>query len=548
MHPDFDVAIIGAGLTGMQQLYKLRQIGLNVRVIEAGGDVGGTWHWNRYPGCTLDSESFTYGYSFAKELSDEWRWSRRYASQPEVLSYFRTFADRFDIRKDIQFNTRVESARYQEADNLWEVKTDKGDVLTARFLIAATGILSAPLTPRFPGVEDFQGEIYNTSSWPRDDNGLGGSSAIGFEGKRVGVIGTGSTGIQVIQEVSKTARELVVFQRDASWTFPLGNEDIDEEQMADIRAQYDAIMEMCNQSPGGFFCLPQATSALEVSAQEREEQFERLYNTPGFGLWLGNYYDVLQPGEANRLLGEFVARKMRSRVNDPAVADILVPKDHPFGSRRVPLETDYLEVYNQPNVRLVDVSITPISGITATGIQVGDQHFELDMIIYATGFDAVRGSIDRIDITGRGNIRLKDKWSERPITYMGLQTAGFPNFFMLPGPYHGATFCNIPRCIEHGVDWLTEMFQHLRATGVDYVEATEEAETQWTDQVHADAEPSLFMATDSFINGSNKPGARRSFLFYAAGNPAYREICENIASRGYSGFALRHVNDAAASA
>ncbi|WP_313802369.1 NAD(P)/FAD-dependent oxidoreductase [Sphingobium sp.] len=538
LQPQYDFAIIGAGLTGMNQMYQLRSIGATVRVFEAGEDVGGTWHWNRYPGCTLDSESFTYGYAFAKDMLQDWNWSKRYASQPEVLSYFREFADRYDIRKDVEFNTRILSARYDERHNLWELEKDNGEVATARFVITAVGLLSEPLDPPIPGKGDFKGEAYNTSSWPRDPDGLGGLPGISFAGKRVAVIGTGSTGIQVIQEVAKTADELVVLQRDASWAFPLGNESLDAEKMAEIRSRYEEIFATCDMSPGGFYCLPQMTSALDVTPEERRTQFEALYEESGFGLWLGNYHDVLAPGEANRLLGEFVAEKIRQRVNDPAVADVLIPKDHVFGSRRVPLETNYYEVYNQDNVRLVDLMKTPIMRINDEGVELSSGQVDLDMIVYATGFKAVRGAIDRIEIVGRNGEKLSAKWQDRPVTYLGVQSSGFPNFFMQLGPYHGATFCNIPRCVEHSVTWLTELFRRAREQDVDYIEATPEAEIKWTDQVAEEAAQSLFMTTDSFITGSNAAGAARTFLFYASGNPTYRQIISEIAADNYAGFAM----------
>ena len=539
---DFDVIIIGAGISGMYQLYRLRELGLSVRVYEAGTGVGGTWYWNRYPGCRFDSESYSYGYSFSDELLDEWDWSEHFAAQPETLQYLNFVADKFDLRRDIQFESRVAKARYKESNYYWEVELEDGSTQRAKFLISATGPLSAPQMPVINGIDTFAGEAYHTALWPHDPNGFGGRKDIDFSNKRVGVIGTGATAVQLIQEVAKTAGELFVFQRTPNWCAPLHNSPITEDEQRKIKASYADIFKRCNETFGAFLHKMDSRSALEVSAEERKAFFEKLYNEPGFGIWLGNYRDTMTDTAANDLLSEFIADKIRERVTDPVVAEKLIPKNHGFGTRRVPMETRYYEVYNQDNVALVDIKASPIECVTPEGIKTGDDVYPLDMIIFATGFDAVMGALNRIDISGRGGQKLKDKWANGPRTYLGMQTAGFPNLFTLVGPHNGATFCNIPRCIEQNVEWVTDAIQYLRERECGHIEPTVEAEDAWTVHVDETAAGTLFPTADSWFMGINEniPGRqKRTFLLYAGGAPLYKEKCDEVAAKGYEGFIIQ---------
>ena len=537
----YDAIIIGAGISGMYQLHKLREIGLSVRVFEAGTGVGGTWYWNRYPGCRFDSESYSYGYSFSEELLQEWDWKEHFSGQPENLRYLNFVADKFDLRKDIQFSARVVKAIYDETNNCWEVGFEDQSTSRAKYLISATGPLSAPQMPLIDGIDDFGGEAYHTALWPQDPDGFGGSKDIDFSGKRVGVIGTGATAVQLIQEVAKTVGELFVFQRTPNWCAPLHNSSIDAEEQKKIKASYDDIFKRCSETFGAFIHGMDARSAFDVSAEQREAFFEKLYDEPGFGIWLGNFRDTMTDKAANDLLSEFIARKIRARVNDPVIAEKLIPKNHGFGTRRVPMETHYYEVYNQANVTLVDLTETPIERITAQSIKTSDTEYPLDMIIYATGFDHVTGALNRIEICGKGGQKLKDKWKDGPRTYLGMQSVGFPNFFTLVGPHNGSTFCNIPRCIEQNVEWLTDLIRYMDEHKYVHIEPTIEAEDTWTEHVAETAAKTLFPTADSWFMGvsPNVPGKKRTFMLYAGGAPIYKEKCDEVAAREYSGFNLR---------
>ncbi len=534
---EFDAIIIGAGIAGMYQLLRFRDLGFSVRVFEEGSGVGGTWYWNRYPGARFDSESYSYGYSFSEELLQEWDWTEHFSPQPETLRYLNHVADKFDLRKDIQFNSRVKSAIYDEATQRWNVTLENGDSASGRFLITAIGPLSAPTLPNIEGRDSFEGQSFHTARWPQDPNGFGGKD-VGFAGKRVGVIGTGATGVQVIQEVAKTAAHLTVFQRTPNFCAPLKNSPIDPATQKEIKASYPEIFAKCQQSGGAFIHLPDPRSALEVSEEEREALFERLYNEPGFGIWIGNFRDTLIDANANALLTEFIKKKIRQRVKDPETAEKLIPTNHGFGMRRVPLETNYYEVYNQDNVELVSLLETPITRITPKGVQVGDREVELDILIYATGFDAVTGAFSRIDIRGEGGKTLQEKWADGPHTYLGIQTVGFPNMFTLVGPHNGATFCNIPRCIEQNVDWVTKLINYMEEKHLAKVEPTEQAEEEWTDHVNEVGAMTLFSQVDSWFMGINQniPNRKRTMLLYAGGNPAYREKCEAVEANNYEGF------------
>jgi cation diffusion facilitator CzcD-associated flavoprotein CzcO len=529
-----EVAIIGAGLSGMYQLLKLRQMGFNVRVYEAGGDVGGTWYWNRYPGCRFDSESWTYGFSFSPEVLKEWSWSEHFSGQPDNLRYCNFLADKFDLRRDITFGARVKATTWDDAAGEWEILFEDGRRARARFLITAIGPLSAPTMPVIEGAGDFKGEAYHTGLWPHHP--------VSFAGKRVAVIGTGASGVQAITEIAKTVGHLTVFQRTPNWCTPLRNSRIAPEEMEKIRARYDEIFARCRDNWGCFIHTADPRHGTEVSPEEREAFFEELYNMPGFAFWQGNFRDALTDKSVNDAMTAFVTRKIRARVKDQKLADRLIPTNHGYGTRRVPLESGYYEVYNQPNVKLVDLRETPIERIDATGIRTSDAHYDFDMIIFATGFDAITGAFDRIDITGRGGRKLRDKWADGPHTYLGLNVEGFPNMLTLVGPHNAATFCNIPRCIEQNVDFVTALLDDMRKKGRTRVEATPEAEEAWTEHVYDTGSKLLAMQVDSWITGVNKNVAgrqKRTFMAYAGGAPKYRQKCEEIVANGYEGFALR---------
>ncbi|UYN94097.1 MAG: NAD(P)/FAD-dependent oxidoreductase [Enhydrobacter sp.] len=530
----WEVAVVGAGLSGMYQLLKLRQLGFKARVYEAGGDLGGTWYWNRYPGCRFDSESWSYGFSFSPEVLKEWNWAEHFSSQPENLRYCQFLADKFDLRRDITFNARVKSASWDDAAGEWEVVFEDGKRARSRFLITAIGPLSAPTMPNIPGADDFKGECYHTGLWPQHE--------VTFAGKRVAVIGTGASGVQAITEIAKTVGHLTVFQRTPNWCTPLRNSRISPEEMDKIRARYDDIFRRCRETWGCFIHTADQRNAMDLTPEEREAVFEELYSQPGFSFWQGNFRDALIDKAANDEMTRFVVKKIRARVKDQKIADKLIPTNHGYGTRRVPLESGYYEVYNQPNVKLVDLRETPIERITAKGIKTSDAEREFDMIIFATGFDAITGAFDRIDIQGKGGQKLRDKWADGPHTYLGLNIAGFPNFLTLVGPHNAATFCNIPRCIEQNVDFVGEMLVYMRDKGLKRLEATREAEDEWTAHVYDTGNKLLAMKVDSWITGVNKNVAgrqKRTFMAYAGGAPKYRQKCEEVVARGYEGFALR---------
>jgi cation diffusion facilitator CzcD-associated flavoprotein CzcO len=523
---DFDAIVIGAGVSGLYQLYKLRELGLNVRVFETGSGVGGTWYWNRYPGARFDSESWTYGYSFSQELLDEWDWEEHFAGQPETERYLNYVADKFGLRRDIQFNSRVTAAHYREETRSWDVTLDDGRRYNTRFLITAIGVLSAPTMPRISGVESFRGQSCHTHYWPKEP--------VRFEGKRVAVIGTGATGIQTITEVAKTAGHLTVFQRTPQWAAPLHNAKITAEEMRRIRSHYTEIFARCQETYGCFIHATDPRSVFEVTLEEREAFWEKLYSEPGFGIWMGNFRDILVDRNANALISDFVARKIRQRVKDPVVAEKLIPKNHGFGTRRVPLESGYFEVYNQPNVKLVDITETPIERITSTGIKTSGAEYEFDIIIYATGFDAITGSFDRIDVRGVDGESLKEKWQNGPQTFLGILVDGFPNLLMVMGPHAGLG--NFPRAAEYSADWATGLIRFARDRGLTRIEATAVSASAWTDHVIASSEGLLFTEVDSWITGINRnvEGKQvRRIMRYSGGHPKFREYCEAVVADDY---------------
>ncbi len=514
-------------------LHKLRELGMTARVFEAGSDVGGTWYWNRYPGARFDSESYSYGYSFSKDVLNEWEWSEHFSAQPETLRYLNFVADKFDLRRDITFNTRIKEATFDDNSNSWNVISEDGSVARAQFLITAIGALSAPTWPAIRGLDTFEGEAYHTAEWPHEP--------VSFEGKRVGVIGTGATGVQVIQEVAKTAKHLTVFQRTANYCAPLMNSPIDAETQQQIKAGYDEIFARCAESNGAFLHKSIERNAVDVPEDERNATFEELYNKPGFAIWMGNYQDIVLDESANKMMSDFIRTKIRERVDVPLVAQMLCPKDHGFGMRRVPMETNYYEVYNQDNVELVDVKATPIDLVTERGLRIGERHFDLDVLICATGFDAITGAFDRIEFTGKNGVTLREAWADGPVTYLGMQTVGFPNMFTLVGPHNAATFCNIPRCIEQNVEWVADALAYMRDNNYECAEATEAAAASWTDHVYEMINMTLIPKADSWFMGVNHnlPNKKRTFLAYAGGAPRYREKCDEVAARGYEGFELK---------
>jgi cation diffusion facilitator CzcD-associated flavoprotein CzcO len=524
--PDFDAIVIGAGVSGLYQLYRLRELGMTVRVFEAGSGVGGTWYWNRYPGARFDSESWTYGYSFSQELLDEWDWEEHFAGQLENERYLNYVADKFDLRRDIQFNTLVTAAHYQEDSRSWKVTQNNGVHHTARLLITAVGILSAPTMPNVPGVASFKGQSCHTHGWPKE--------GVDFAGKRVGIIGTGATAIQTITEVAKTAGHLTVFQRTAQWSAPLHNSRVTPEEMQKIRENYTDIFARCQETVGCFIHATDPRSVFEVTEAEREAFWEKRYGEPGFGIWMGNFRDVLVDREANKLMSDYLARKIRERVNDPAIAEKLIPKNHGFGTRRVPLESGYFEVYNQPNVKLVDLNEMPIECITPDGIRTSDADCEFDIIIYATGFDAITGAFDRIDIRGAGGVSLKEKWQEGPVTFLGILVDGFPNFMMVMGPHAGLG--NFPRAVEYTSDWVNALICHARDRGLTRIDVTPEGAKVWTDHVIETNEGLLFTEVDSWMTGINRnlEGKQvRRVMRYSGGHPAFRQHCEAASAGGY---------------
>ena len=523
---DFDAIIIGAGLSGMYQLHRARELGLKARVFEAGTEVGGTWYWNRYPGARFDSESYSYGYSFSKELLEEWEWSEHFAGQPETLRYCKYVADKFDLRRDIQFRSRVTAAVYDEATRSWTITLEDGSRHSARFLITAIGPLSTPTLPRIEGLDSFQGQSFHTARWPKD--------GVDFKGKRVAVIGTGATGVQTIQTIAGDVGHLTVFQRTPNWCAPLHNGKIDAETQQKIKDGYPEIFARCQETFACFLHTPDPRGAFEVSDEEREAFYERLYGERGFGIWQGNFRDILTDRKANATISDFVARKIRARVNDQKVAEKLIPKNHGFGTRRLPLETFYYEVYNRDNVELVDITTTPIERITPEGIRTSAKEYEFDIIIFATGFDAITGSFDKIDFRGADGARLKDKWKHGPETYLGIMVDGFPNMMMLMGPH--TALGNIPRSIEYSVDWVTGLIRFARERNLTRLEATSAGVASWTDYVKALGVGLLSNEVNSWMTGinSNVEGKQtRIVARYSGSAPAYRARCDEVAAKGY---------------
>ena len=522
----YDVVVIGAGVTGLYSLYCLRQLGFTVRVLDEASGVGGTWYWNRYPGCRFDSESYSYGFSFSEELLQEWDWKEHFSGQPENERYLNYVADKFDLKRDIQFNTRVSKAVYDEPKNRWQIKTLDGRRYEAQFFITAVGLLSAGYIPDFKGIHSFKGKWTHTGRWPKEGMDLAG--------KRVGVIGTGATAVQLIPIIAQEVEHLTVFQRTANFCAPLRNGLIDDETQREIKANYPEIFKKCNETSGSFMHEFDPRSAMEVSPEERLEQYEKLWAGPGFKKWLSNFQDCMAPGEANEDYTEFVQNKIRERVIDPVVAEMLVPKDHTFGAKRVPCETGYYEAYNRDNVLLVDVRKAPIECITETGVKTADAEYDFDVIIYATGYDAVTGALLNIDIHGNGGQTLKQKFVDGPRTYMGIQSVGFPNLFTI----NAASVGNFVRAAEPLVEWTTECIRYIRDNEFTRISPTLEAEDAWVKHVNEDGEKTLRTKTDNWFIGANIPGKARALLMAPDSAPAMRAKRAAVAANGYEGFVL----------
>lgn len=532
-----EYVVVGAGICGLYAVHRLRSAGCDVLVLEAHDDLGGTWHKNRYPGCRFDSESYTYGYSFSPELLREWDWSEEFAAQPETRRYLHFVAQKFGLQQNIRFNSRLLAATFQESEGTWLLELEDGSRIECRFLLTALGLLSAPVIPRIPGVETFGGTAFHTYDWPAD---------LDLTGKRVGVIGTGSTGVQIIASIASEVAELHVFQLQPNWCAPLNNQPIDDDRMTEIKASYDEIFAKCAATPGGFIHGPVAEPFDSVSKEDRIALWERLYDSPGFGIWLGNFREILMDEDANLEFSQFMARKIRERVADPATAERLIPTDHGFGVQRVPMETNYYETFNRPNVHLVDLRETPIEEVNADGIRTGAEQFDLDVIIYASGFDAITGSYDRIDIRGREGLRLKDKWDGEggPHTYLGVGVHGFPNLLMLGGPHSASVATNFPRAIETSVEWVTDLLAHARSKGVDLVEVDADAEIEWTETIAELYQRQILRKSKSWFTGHNpnvEGRSRTRYLIYTGGAPRYRSTLTTVAADGYTGFSFSAV-------
>ncbi|MBX3501683.1 MAG: NAD(P)/FAD-dependent oxidoreductase [Alphaproteobacteria bacterium] len=529
---DYEVIVIGAGVGGIYQIKRLVDLGISATVLEGGADLGGTWYWNRYPGARFDSESYTYGYSFSRELLDEWHWKERFSGQPENLRYLNFVAGKFDLRRHMQFNCRVDAAHYDEKANLWRLRISDGRTLSARFVILTVGLLSIPTPPRLEGMDDFKGHSFHTFHWPQEP--------VELAGKKVAVIGTGATGIQVIGEIADKVGELTVFQRRPNWSAPLGNGPISEREMADIRKRYDEIFQACARSPGGFEHEPDRRGFYELTHEERVKFWDGLYGKPGFAIWLANFREIFTNEEANAEFSEYIAGRIRRRVKDPNVAEKLIPKDHGFGVQRVPMETNYFEAYNRPNVHLVDISETPIVRLTETGLRTSERDFEFDVIVYATGFDAITGAYDHIDIRGEGGVTLAERWKDGPSTFLGMMVSGFPNLLMPSGPQSGSASTNYPRGIETGVNWCTDLLRHMRARGLSRADATPEAEARWTEHVIQMYSIMLMRKAKSWFTGynSNIPGhehGRVRYMVYNGGAPKYVQRINEVAAKDYEG-------------
>lgn len=525
----YDAIVVGAGFSGLYMLHRLRKQGLRVRVLERASGVGGTWFWNAYPGARCDVESMEYSYKFDEELQQEWEWTERFSAQPEILSYLNHVADRFNLRPDIQFNTKVTSADYDDRAKLWRIGTDGGETFTARYFIAATGCLSEPSFPKYPGQENFKGEIYYTGSYPHE--------GVNYAGKRVAVIGTGSSGIQAIPIIAEQSGHLTVFQRTPNFSVPAGNRPLLPDEVAKIKNDYQHYREECQKEIMAFNVHMNNKSALEVTPGERQREFERRWSGFGGLQFVGAFNDLLFNPKANAEAADFVRGKIREIVKDPKIAEKLTPADHPIACKRLCSDTGYFETFNRDNVDLIDVRETPIVEITEQGIRYGDKVLEVDIIVYATGFDAITGALLKMNVHGRGGVALRDRWEHGARTFLGLQTVGFPNMFMITGPGSPSVLTNMVMSIEDHVNWISNCITFLDREGVASIEPTEAKQDAWMEEVNAIAEQTLFTGCNSWYQGSNIPGKPRSFTAYV-GFPVYSRKIAKIAEDGYAAFKL----------
>ena len=525
---DFDVVVVGAGITGIYQLYRAREAGFSVQLLEAGGGVGGTWYWNRYPGARFDSESYTYAYLFSKELFDDWEWQEHFAEQPETERYINHVVDRFfDLRRDIRFGARVASATYDETTGTWTVVLDDGTETRTRFFVAATGVLSVPYFPDVPGRDEFRGESLHTGLWP--------ATPVDFAGKRVAVVGTGSSGVQLIPAIAGEVASLTVYQRSANWCTPLNNAPITPDEQRQLRADFDTIRETLNTSPSGFLHAPHDRKTFDDSREERLAFFEKMWNSPGFSKLTSHYTDLLFDGAANAEWCAFIADKIRALVDDPDTAQKLIPTDHRFAEKRPPFVTRYYETYNNPNVSLVDLKATPIVRMTERGIETAEGVTEFDIVVWATGFDFGTGALLRMGIRGRGGLALNDSWADGPKTFLGVQTAGFPNLFFPGGPHAAAG--NNPRYNGDQVDFITATLVYARDHGYDTIEVDPAAEAEWTTMVDSGAALSPF-GESSYFFGTNIPGKPRRYLLNSGGRPKLFKEIARVRANDYKAFRL----------
>ena len=525
----YDAVVIGAGFAGLYMLHRLRQLGMTARVYESGDGVGGTWYWNRYPGARCDVESMQYSYSFSEELQQEWEWTERYPKQAEILTYINHVADRFELRPDIQLETRVVSAAYDEASHRWTVETDHGDKVTAQYVISAAGCLSAARVPEIPGLENFTGKQYHTGHWPHEP--------VDFTGQRVGVIGTGSSGIQIIPVLARQAKAVTVFQRTPNFSIPAWNRPLPREDQQVWKAQYAENRERARSTRSGILYDYSQRAAFAVDETERQQEYERRWARGGAN-FTHSFNDIYSDRQANDTAAEFVRGKIRDLVKNPTVAALLSPTDHAIGTKRICVDTDYYETFNQDHVDLVSLKATPIQEIVPTGIRTESATYELDSIVFATGYDAVTGSLDRIDIRGKGGLALKTKWSEGPRTYLGLMSAGYPNLFLITGPQSPSVLTNVIVAIEQHVDWIARCLGHMQSSHVGTAEPTLQAENEWVDHVGEIASKTLFASANSWYTGANIPGKPRVFLPYIGGLGNYTVICEDVVANGYRGLAF----------
>ncbi len=525
-----DAVVVGAGFAGLYAHHRLRQLGLTLQGYEAAADVGGTWWWNRYPGARCDVESMDYCYSFSPEVEQEWTWTERYASQPEILRYIDHVAERFDLRRDIKFETRVAAATWDEVEQRWHILTDRGDEVSAQFCIMATGCLSAAKQPEVDGIDTFRGQIFHTGRWPHE--------GVDFTGLRVGVIGTGSSGIQSIPFIARQAAHLIVFQRTPNFSMPAKNAPLDPEAIRARKARAREIRQAMRESRAGVIVPMPEHSALDVDAEAREARFDAAWATGTLYGMVSAYNDLLVDRDANETAAEYVRARIRDIVEDPGVAERLSPRNHPFGTKRPCLDSDYYGTYNRDNVTLVDVRENRIVEITPNGVRTSSDEYDLDAIVFATGFDAMTGPLLAPDITGVGGLALRDKWAAGPRTYLGIATAGFPNFFTITGPGSPSVLVNMLVAIEQHVDWIADCIGYLRERGLAAIDATAEAEDAWVDHVNEVANLTLFPHANSWYMGANVPGKPRVFMPYIGGLPRYTKTCDEVAANGYRGFTL----------